>query len=103
MIDRHRWQLASGRLGCREVGRMLQFYLDGEIDELAARRIAQHLDDCRRCGLEAVTYTEVKRALRRRGDLVDDGSVERLRTFAARLARGEVEAGDTDSGTSTGT
>lgn len=70
---------------CREVGRVLQSYLDHELDEVAARRVARHLDDCRRCGLEASTYAEVKAALARRADPVPEDTVERLRQFGAQL------------------
>ncbi|MBV7697464.1 glycosyltransferase [Streptomyces sp. TRM70350] len=32
---------------------------------LTARRVAAHVDDCRRCGLEAAVYREIKSALAR--------------------------------------
>ncbi|MGW0734812.1 zf-HC2 domain-containing protein [Streptomyces sp. NPDC002851] len=38
------------------VTKVLQAYLDGETDELTARRVADHVEDCRRCGLEATVY-----------------------------------------------
>lgn len=46
-------------MNCMQVGRRLQRYLDGDIDDLTARRIMLHLEDCRRCGMEAATYTEI--------------------------------------------
>ena len=49
-------------LRCKEVGQLLQSFLDGELDELASRQVARHLDDCRRCGMESETYEEIKRA-----------------------------------------
>lgn len=70
---------------CHEVARVLQSYLDGNVDELTARRVARHLEICRRCGLEAETYTRIKESLARRGG-VDPEAVERLRAFGARLA-----------------
>ena len=42
---------------CRRVGEKLQAYLDGEVDDLSNRRIAHHLEDCRRCGMELDVYT----------------------------------------------
>jgi hypothetical protein len=33
---------------CGEVGELLQFYLDGELDEPRSTRLAAHLKDCRR-------------------------------------------------------
>lgn len=72
--------------GCREIGHALQTYLDGELDELAARRITRHLELCRRCGMEAETYAEIKAAFgRRRATTVDPDAVARLREFGQRL------------------
>lgn len=73
---------------CREVIRVLQSYLDGEVDDLTARRIEEHLDDCRRCGLEATTYADIKNSLRHRRT-VDREAVERLRAFGEQLATGD--------------
>lgn len=74
---------------CREVGRSLHRYLDGELDEVTARRLARHLEMCRRCGLEVRTYTEIKRALARSGqETVDADSLGRLQDFAERLMHG---------------
>lgn len=57
---------AQRRMNCLQVTRVLQAYLDGETTGATARRVAAHLEDCRRCGLEASTYYEVKMALARR-------------------------------------
>ncbi len=72
---------------CMQVMRVLQSYLDGEIDEVTARRVANHLDACRRCGLEAATYREIKAALRRRTAPLDRAAAASLRAFGAALAR----------------
>jgi anti-sigma factor (TIGR02949 family) len=71
-------------LSCRQAARVLQSYLDGELDEVTARRVAAHLEDCRHCGLEADTYTEIKKALAQRAAL-PAGAVERLRAFGENL------------------
>ena len=73
-------------LMCPEVGRLLQRYLDGEIDELKAQRIARHLEDCRRCGMKAETYVAIKRSLHEHRPSVPADTVERLRAFGERLA-----------------
>ena len=73
--------------GCMEVMRVLQSYLDGQTDEVTTRRVANHLDACRRCGLEATTYREIKAALTRTGAALDPSAVERLRSYAAGLAQ----------------
>jgi len=58
-----RWLTRFGRPDCHEVAEVIQAFLDDEADELAARRVARHLKHCRRCGMEAATYLEIKRSL----------------------------------------
>ncbi|WP_246203515.1 anti-sigma factor family protein [Streptomyces tailanensis] len=76
-----------------QVARILQAYLDGETEEVTARRVAAHLKDCRPCGPEVETYRKIKEALTRRSE-PDADSVERLRDFAEGLLPG----GDGDEG-----
>ena len=82
------WQMS-----CRQVAKVLQSYLDHELDERAAAKVAAHLEDCRRCGLEAETYEELRAVLRRGPSGAADESVARLRDFGERLARGDVDPG----------
>ena len=84
---------------CMQVMRVLQSYLDGHTDEVTARRVARHLGACRRCGLEASTYREIKSALGRRAAPLDESSLERLRTFGASIAdHVRTEDGEQDYG-----
>ncbi|MDQ3569080.1 MAG: zf-HC2 domain-containing protein [Actinomycetota bacterium] len=76
----------SDEASCREVSRVLQAYLDGQVDELSARRVARHLDACRRCGLEAEVYARIKDSVGRMDRDVSSLPVARLRDFARRLA-----------------
>jgi anti-sigma factor RsiW len=77
---------------CAEVMRHLQAYLDGEMrDEIAARRVAAHLETCRRCGLELETYKRLKSSLQHLGP-IDQQAIRRLSDFAKRLT--EKEDGD---------
>lgn len=74
---------------CRQVARELQGYLDGELDAVRAPLVAEHLAGCRLCGLEASTYEAIKVALatiRTQSGPAYDDAVERLLTFADRLA-----------------
>jgi anti-sigma factor RsiW len=71
---------------CRAVGRRLQAYLDGEIDDLRRDQISEHLDACRACGLELSTYREVKGSLSRGPTPVADDALDRLRRFGDELA-----------------
>ncbi len=72
---------------CMQTMRVLQSYLDGHTDQVTARRVAAHLEACRRCGLEAATYTEIKSALARRSLALDDEVLARLRGFGNNLTR----------------
>jgi anti-sigma factor RsiW len=82
----HRMWGTKEMASCMKVMRVLQSYLDGHTDEVTARRVASHLEACRRCGLEAATYRELKASLARRASQVDADTVERLRAFGQALA-----------------
>ena len=71
---------------CMQVARVLQSYLDGEVDDLTARRVNRHLEHCRRCGLKAETYDAIRDAIVRRARDIDPDALERLREFSQRLA-----------------
>lgn len=70
---------------CREVGRVLQSYLDCSLDEITLRRVHQHLEACRRCGLDAEVYTELKGSLARHAAPADPSTVARLEEFGRSL------------------
>lgn len=87
--DRDRRRLLRGTrdvASCLQATRALQRYLDGELDELSAQRVRRHLGVCRRCGLEADTYAEIKKAVARRAEDVPTQTVRRLEDFARDLA-----------------
>lgn len=78
---------------CMQVGRALQSYLDGEVEGITAERISHHLELCRRCGMRADTYRQIKASLARRQTPVDPNAVARLRAFGEHLVE-QGEAGD---------
>lgn len=80
--------LWMSRSGCRKVVRVLQDYLDGETNGPTSTMVAEHLEQCRRCGLEASTYRAIKSAIAASApdQLIDAAAVERLRRFAQELA-----------------
>src|SRR5918994_6178149 len=78
-----------GGIDCHEVGELLQQYLDGHIDAERAQRIEGHLEECRRCGMEAETYARIKATLAAHRPEVPPEVVDRLRECGERLARGE--------------
>ncbi len=78
---------------CLRTSRALQRYLDGEVDDLTAARIAAHLEECRRCGLQAQTFRAITQALRGSGN-VDELALHRLRAFSRSLTASEGNSGD---------
>lgn len=74
------------RSECSRVARVLQSYLDGEVDPPTAAMVSAHLEFCRRCGLEASTYRSIKTAIAATGPAdVDRAAIGRLQAFAAGL------------------
>lgn len=87
------------RVRCRRVARVLQSYLDGEVDPPTATAVSEHLEACRRCGLEASAYAAIKVAVAARGagrDVpdVDPAALVRLTAFARSLDGGDAIGGD---------
>ena len=79
-------------LSCREVGKVLQRYLDGHVDELTAEKVAEHLEDCRRCGLELTVYRQIKASLARQSPQVPETALDRLRRFGEQLIGSNPES-----------
>ena len=76
---------------CHEMGRWLQHYLDGEIDEATAKQVREHLMTCVGCGMEFDTYRRIVDVLHNTADnepvvIGDAESLDRLRAFAAHLS-----------------
>ncbi|MDA8391573.1 MAG: zf-HC2 domain-containing protein [Actinomycetota bacterium] len=67
------------------MGRVLQAYLDGCVQQPAAGRLDEHFAHCRDCGLEIEVYRQLKQSLRRSGPEVPPAALDRLRRFAAEL------------------
>ncbi len=84
-----RGPVADRPLSCRQVGQILQSFLDSELDEVTTDKVAEHLEDCRRCGMAADVYLEIKASLGRDAPAVPEESLSRLEEFARRLTTGE--------------
>jgi predicted anti-sigma-YlaC factor YlaD len=99
MTSWRRHTVVDRPLTCREVARLLQRYLDGEASEHATAKVAEHLEDCRRCGLEASIYREIKASLARHATVLPETTLARLRRFGQQLATegpADTAAGDGD-------
>ena len=82
------WRRTPRPMSCHEVSLVLQAFLDDETDEVAASRVAHHLHDCVRCGMEAATYERIKQSVGRDRPALDPLTVARLRRFGEQLAAG---------------
>ena len=80
---------------CARVGKVLQQYLDSELDVATASEVLSHLEDCRDCGLEAETYRRIKASVARSGT-PDPDSLQKLRAFAEELATSGEQPGPAD-------
>ena len=78
-----------GGLSCRKVGKVLQTHLDGELDDERRDKVAAHLEECERCGLEADVLEGVRAALRGRRESLPTATATALRQFSDRLVNGE--------------
>ncbi len=76
------------RPNCREIGRWIAGYLDGELAVDRARTLREHLEACVPCGLELELSARVRAALSRTATPApeDPQALARLRAFAQRLA-----------------
>ena len=79
------------KMSCRRLGKVLQTYLDGELDSETALLVSGHLEECRKCGLEADTYEALLGSLQ--NGVVDQESreaIHRLAEFGSQLAGGSL-------------
>lgn len=88
LLDRLR-----GSMSCGDVLKVIQSYIDGEIDADTARKVASHLDQCRPCADEEHIYGQIKTSLARRRRHVDMEVLEQLMSFGERL-KTEPNIGD---------
>lgn len=84
------WRRARDVAACREAVRAVQWYVDGELADVDMARISRHLKACRRCGLEARAYADIKNVLARQRRFVDGAALERLRSFAGGVCDEEI-------------
>lgn len=75
---------------CRQVAKVLQSYLDGEVEADVARRVANHVEKCVNCGYEAETLRRICESIARQSPPLDTEAVDRIRRFGEDLAHGEV-------------
>jgi anti-sigma factor RsiW len=68
----------NGRLGCRQVRRVLQSFLDGEVEPRRAEMVAAHLESCSRCHVEAELLSRVIDAIQRLRPDLDLAAYTRL-------------------------
>ncbi|MDH3301115.1 MAG: zf-HC2 domain-containing protein [Acidimicrobiia bacterium] len=80
LLDRLR-----GTMSCGDVLKVIQSYIDGEINATTARRVAAHLEQCDPCADEEYIYGQIKASLARRRHKVDMDVLDQLMSFGERL------------------
>jgi len=80
-------KMSVKKMNCREVGRRLQTYLDGELDKSRVEAIKHHLDACADCGLEADVFNKIKADLAEVSPIPDSAALQRLREFTEQIAQ----------------
>ncbi|CAG4906181.1 MULTISPECIES: zf-HC2 domain-containing protein [Acidithrix] len=73
------------RIECMHNIRRLQQYLDGTLPEPSRRKTKAHLEVCRRCGLEATVYSDIKKALRQSAPEIDSVLLNELKLRGEQL------------------
>ena len=84
----------SERLGCRQVRRILQSFLDGELGEHDVELVAAHLESCTRCRVEADTFSRVIDAVRELRPDLDLAGYTRLVAAVEDTIGSDVRRGD---------
>ena len=72
-------------LRCRQVHRVIDAFLDGELGPEHAELVADHLEDCEACGVEAETIEQVRDAVSRLREAEDPEALGRLRGYLDQL------------------
>jgi anti-sigma factor RsiW len=80
--------IASCRKGCK----LVQAYVDEEVDEQSAGVITRHLAECQQCRQEVTVNRRLREALRAQAS-VPESTVARLREFAHHCAEGQPPHG----------
>ena len=86
MIRRRWYRLNSRSVKCCELGKVLQSYLDRDLEPDFADKITVHLEDCRKCGLDLDAYQRIKDSLAAKLPEVDTEAIAHLRQFGNELS-----------------
>jgi anti-sigma factor RsiW len=73
---------------CAQVEAVLHAYADGELGPEDGERVAEHLEHCDRCGIEAATVDRVILAIRRQRPDLERAALDRLGRFVHELTDG---------------
>lgn len=87
MAGRDQIRPDGDRLGCGQVRRMLQAFLDGELASAQGELVAAHLESCTRCRIESDVLSRVIASLRRLRPDLDLEAYTRLTEVVDRLGR----------------
>ncbi len=77
-------------LNCRQVRRVINQFLDGELPSARHHLVIDHLEVCDMCGIEATKIEAVLMGLRTLQSSIDPAVATRLDSFAERVGAGEM-------------
>ena len=73
-------------MSCQQVEAVMQQYLDNELDPAEVPKVIEHLELCKKCGLEVELYTRIKASLEAHQEAPSADSMDRIRALAHGLA-----------------
>lgn len=79
---------------CHEVLEVLQSYIDGEVDEATAQKVAKHLDMCTGCTHEADVFRKIEAAVFAKAEPIDPAIIDSLTQYAMKLGESEPNLDD---------
>jgi len=82
-----RMMMRPGGMSCRKALKLMQSYLDGEVEEKLALKVAKHLNACKDCDEESLVYKKIKASLANRPPHVSQDIIDSLTDFTQNLSK----------------
>lgn len=74
-------------MSCRKAMKVMQAYLDGEVEENVAKKVAKHLNACEDCDKESLVFKKIKASLANRPENVNQEILNSLSAFTQDLVK----------------
>ncbi len=73
-------------MSCKKMMKVIQSYLDGEVDEKVARKVAKHLNACVDCDEESTVFKNIKKSLANKPEHISPEILSSLTEFTKNIA-----------------